>query len=519
MGRRSTTKMTRPAARWWVMLALVPVVLAPALAHAGKKVVVMQFQGAGHAEVRASVVKELAQGHTVVPHTKVVAESKKLGIGVECNETNIMGVASIFGAEGVICGAIKGGKLKVTVYNGGDGKKVKAFRIKIGAAGLSARGLGAVIKRANAALAKTWNWNTVDQGGDKPAEPTPKAASDPAPLPAADEPGEQPSMVPDAITIPGQEPGTATTPAPRKEKVHPDDVVAAVEDTEDPLSRKPRKRSRRTRARVKKKAKRRGRVEGWHALRLGVGPGILFRRNFRFYNASADKAKVSPAALDKMTEGWKPPTVGGLALDAEFYPGAWLGKGWAGRFGLGVSYERYFGISWRADNDPTSHAATHQSVSVDLRARYQILDRPWLPLVYVIFGFNYLQFAMNDDETKENMFPDVEYASLDLGVGGEVGLVPQWLHLAGWFHYYPVLSRGEIAEPTEWGAAYGGGWRAGGALRGKLWGPLGWRFEFDYSSYLVSFKQLEDEKDMRKGNADKARDSYINGVLFVTFVN
>ena len=485
------------------LLVALFVFTAPAVALAGKKVVVLDFEGKGHKSVRATVETELGKTHAVVPHAKVVSESRKLGIGLECNETNIMGMASIFGAEGVICGTIAKGKLAVSVYNGGDGKLVKKFKVPLATAGLAPKAVRTILRSSNAALAKTWNWDTVEK--KKPATPDPKPAPTPDPEP-------------DSLSRALDKPLPDKKPAPKPEPEDPEPVVPAAEDTEDPLRRKyapGRKRGRRFI--VKKKAKPTGRMEGRHALRLSVGPSFLFRRNFRFYNVYAMTAGHTKE-VEPLTTGWETSPVGGIAIDAELYPGAWLTRGFGGNVGLGVSYNRYFGLSWRMSGDPESHSATHQNFGVDLRARYQLLNKPYLPLVFLMFGFQYSEFSMNDT-SKDAMFPDVAFSSLDIGGGGEIGIVPRWLHLSAWFHYLPVLGRGEITKSDEWGAGSGGGWNVGGALRGKLWGPIGWRFEFDYTNYLVKFKLLPEENTTVKGRAEKAKDSYMTGLLFISFIN
>lgn len=484
----------------------------PTLAMAGKKVVVLEFEGTGHKAARATVEAELGKTHTVVPHAKVASESKKLGIGLACNETNIMGMASIFGAEGVICGKIEKGKLAVSVYNGGDGKLVKTFKVK---ATFSAKSIKKMSKAANAALAKTWNWDTVmDDKGAKPAKKDPEPLPDPEP-----EPEPEPDTLGKAIDRPTH-PEPAKDPEPEPE---PEPVVGAVADTEDPLARsKKRHRGRRgRRATIKKKSAPAGRAEGRHAVRLSVGPSFLFRRNFRFYpncQPPCDISGIDKSTSNALQTGWQTSPVGGVAIDAELYPGAWLTKGFGGNVGLGVSYARYFGLSWRMADDPDSHTATHQTLAVDLRARYQILDRPWMPLVFLMFGFQYVEFSMNDGG-KDAMFSDVAYSSLDIGAGGEIGLVPRWLHFSAWFHYFPVLGHGELTKSDEWGAGSGGGWNLGGALRGQLWGPLGWRFEFEYTNYQVKFKNLPEESSMVKGTAYQAKDRYITGLLYISFVN
>ena len=508
--------MNRPVRRAlfpWVMLMVL--CAAPSLAQAGKKVVVLAFEGKDHEAIRTGVEKMLGQDHKVVPHDKLVMESKKLGIGLECNETNIMGAASIFGAEGVVCGKIKKRRLVILVYNGGDGKLIKKFRVKKGKRGLSGGAVTKLRRLGNAALAKTWNWDSVSK--KEPAKPEPAPEKKP-------EGGEL------AKAIERTPPEAArTTPEPEPED-DPGSVVAAMGDDEDPLAKQATHKKTRA-ATVRKKTKSSpSRLEGRHAVRLSVGGALMIKRNYKFYEVDA-----GVYGADKLAKGWQPGPVGGLAIDAEIFPGAWLARpsslveciirsscmGIGANFGIGVSYSRYFGISWRMEGDPEAHSATHQRLAVDARVRYMIIDKPLQLMVFVKFGYQFTEFSMND-ETKPAMFADVAFSSLDVGGGLEISVMPRWLHASSWFHYLPVLSRGEISETSEWGAAGGGGWRTGGALRGKLWGPIGWRFEFEYTSYLASFKWLPEETSQpntKAGKADKARDRYMTSLLFLSFVN
>ncbi len=68
----------------------------------GKKVVVLDFEGKGHKLVRTKLVEKIIQAHEIVDRGKVASEAKKLGLGTECNETNIMGVASVFSCLGCV---------------------------------------------------------------------------------------------------------------------------------------------------------------------------------------------------------------------------------------------------------------------------------------------------------------------------------------------------------------------------------------------------------------------------------
>jgi hypothetical protein len=453
------------------LAAMVWLVAGSSPAHAGKRVAMLGFEGAIAA--RAVVSRMLRAEHQVVPRRTVIEEVRKLRIGTGCDPTTIPGVASVVGAEGVVCGDIDHGRLVLRVLNGGDGAVVATIKMRIGPRGISSAARARAQRTLYAALGKTWSWAAVE---------VQKTA--------------------------------AEAPARRMSSVNRDLTAAVPEshgawendDSENPLAQTRRPSTKRSvsTAAVRSRPTEPRRGVGEHAVRLGLGPAFLLRRNYG----------VSDATAPRDAQGWTTTPVAGFALDAELFPAAWLTRGWAAHIGLGLSYSRYFGLTWRTAGEEEQRAATHQVFDIDLRGRAPIALGERQLVVGAHFGYRYLSFAMNDGQTPA-VVPDVAFGSLDLGLTAEITILPRWLSASACFSYLPVLSRGEIVTNEEYGSGGGGGMIFGGGVSGPISGPVGWRLEAEYTRYTVAF----DWDPAAARHADKARDRYLTGLLYLTYVN
>jgi hypothetical protein len=450
--------------------------LASSVAGAGKRVVILDFEGPGNRTARAAVARVLRGNHVVVPQAQLRSEASKLKMQCHCDPLLVQGLASLVHAEAVVCGALpaRRNRLTLTVYNGGDGQKVKVVATRLGRTGVSGRVLVRLHRQVEQALAKTWNWEGVEVSKDKKSAPS-LSWEESAPPPAMPERNVAAAL--------------------------PDTNAWENDDTENPLNR-PKKTRKGQVAVVKAKPQTPRRAEGAHALRLGAGPAFLFRRNYGVYEA----------ARPMDAQGWKTSPVAGIALSGEVFPAAWFTKGWASNIGLGLAYSRYFGLTWKMNNDPEEHSATHQVLSVDLRGRYRLpIGRRHL-LFSAHFGYRYLGFTMNDTAEVRAVVPDVTFSSLDLGAAIGFSVLPKWLTISARFSYLPVLDRGEIATAEEYGSGTGGGMVFGGSVSGAIAGPVGWQLDFDYARYAIVF---DDPAATRQ--AEMARDRYISSILSVTY--
>jgi hypothetical protein len=465
-------------------LALALVAVASAPAHgAGKRIVLLDFTGPGQAAAKAALVQHLRASHTVVPQARLAAEAKRLGLGLECTESNIIGVATAAAGEAAICGTITGRgakrKLQLAVYNGGDGSPVQTFLIRLSAEGLDDSTMAQLAPKLEAALAKTWNWDAADkkktarlegEGTSGPNEPTPDGDLTPGAPPG----GEA-----------GTEDGDTENPVHLR-KAQPRRAAVVHEET---VTFEPRENPR---------------LDGLHALRVGAGPSFMFQRSYA----------ISGQPTTKDGQDWKTSPAVGFLLAAECFPGAWFSRGFASNIGLGLAYTRLFGITWSMVGQG-QRSVTHQTLAVDARVRYRVLDKPITITPLVRLGYKLVQFAMNDEPSSPSPIPDVSYSSFTIGLGGDFGLLKKWLTVSLFFDLLPLLGRGEIATSQEYGPATGLGLAFGGALHGRVWGPVGWKIDFEYERFSVNFTHSVETRRW----ADKVRDRYINGLLYLTFVN
>lgn len=462
---------------------------APAAA-AGKRVIIMDFSGPSNQSVRAAVLRTVRREHAVVPRAELAAEASKLGIDTACDPSLIPGIAQMMNAEAVLCGSVKGRhrlSLVLRVYNGGDGQVVRTIRTRLGTRGVNTRALRVIRTHIAPALAKTWNWAAAD-GDDTPV--TEPVAAEPPPEPApVGEVAEADSELPQT-----RAPATVATR-----------TAWAEVDDENPLAAQTSRPSHDREAGTVQASAAPARGMGEHALRLQAGSAFMFRRNYGVYGAPTERD----------AQGWQTTPMAGVGVSAEVYPGSWFTDGWASHIGIGASYARYFGLTWRTREDPNERSVTHHVFDVGLRGRYSVdLGFRELHLEGVV-GYRYLAFMMNDDATTEAQVPDVNFNSIDLGLGASMAVLPRWLVASARFHYLPTFARGEIATQSQYGSAGGGGMLLGGSLGGALWGPLGWDLSLEYSRYTINF----DGDPAAARLAQRARDRYLSGALSVTYTN
>jgi len=443
-------------------------VLCGGSAYAGKRVVILDFDGMGAVPARTAVARMLRGEHDVVARALLESEAGKLHVPTHCDPMMIPGLATVLQAEAVICGQIRRRRLTLKVFNGGDGALMAKVRLPLRRGAMTAATMARATRRLDPIIARTWNW-----GGEETRSSAPAKAA--------------PPMLTERTTI-------AAPPEPNAWEGN---------DQENPLASRHRRSRVRASATVSARPEAvRGRAS--HAVRLSAGPAFLLRRNYSVYEA----------AVPRDAQGWKTTPVAGLALDGELFPAAWFTQGWASNIGLGLSYSRYFGLSWRNDGDPEDHTATHQVLTADVRGRYRHEFGPRALVVSGHFGYRRLTFAMNDGATPA-VIPDVALSSLDMGLEAQMDLLPRWIALSARFSYLPTLGRGEIVQNGEYGAGSGTGLLFGGAASGQIMGPVGWNLSMDYTRYTVVF----DGDPTASRHAAKARDRYLTSVLMLTYTN
>ena len=318
------------------------------------------------------------------------------------------------------------------------------------------------------------------------------------------------------------------------EEPEPDKAVASKEtsswmsDGEDPIATEKRKEEAQKKAAEEKKAKEeatpdRCPIGDCYGVRVMVGATSLFMR----------RLEVDVGDVGRAVDG-EPMTstpVAGVGVGFELYPGAFFTKGWFSNIGVALRYSRSFGLSWKTDkmkDDDEATTITHQVIEADfLRLRLQPVRDERVPTINFRFGLHHQEFLFNDsDDLFASPVPDLTATSLVVGLGLDVPIVTAKLFFG--FDYLPVLSWGEIMEPTTYrtktststdplGALRGYGVGSGYALqaragvRGPLAWKIGWHLEASYNYYNISF----DKADARK--AEGSEDHFLSGVFYLTF--
>jgi len=318
------------------------------------------------------------------------------------------------------------------------------------------------------------------------------------------------------------------------EEPEPDKTVASKEtaswmsDAEDPLAAERRREAEKRKVeeakrKAKAQAKPRCPIGDCHGVRVMVGASALFMR--RFEVNVGDKGR----AVDGEPMNSTP--VAGLGLGFEVYPAAFITKGWLSNFGMGLRFARSFGLSWKTDKateEVEATSITHQVIAADfIRFRFQPVRAERVPTILVRFGLHHQQFLFNDsDDLSASPVPDLTALSLVVGLGLDIPVMKAKMFIG--FDYLPVLSWGELTEPTpsrsvlspeQLGILHGYGDGSGYAMqaragfRGPLAWKIGWHFEAIYNYYNVSYDQIGARK------AEDSQDHFLSGVLYVTFAH
>jgi hypothetical protein len=416
---------------YWVQLALLGLCWSHLAEAAKKRVVVLPFSGVKGAAARGGLVGALGRSVTMVSAGDFNNTADELGVE-RTEPSGMVEICAKLKCDAVIKGSVskKGRRftLAVTVYDGGTGESIgrRAATIRgvtrIGPAG-SAIGsrLGGIIAKGKF---------RKGQGRVKPPEPKPE----PAPEPAA--------RRDDVSDIPVYKP-----PAPEKKvrhasrrraKVEEDDSDDEGGDEEDQPSRKHRHAS----------------TKGLLDISLALG-------------LSARKALVagSDPANDSLYEGGMYPE---FTLRADVYPIAPFTDNFARNIGLGVSYTRHLTISTKQTNsaDPPVDTSS-QELLIDLRARWNLLDKPTSPELSFFIGYGMRDFALSPNLIMSSF----NYRFVRIGAEGIIPLGTPLFSLLLGADARPLMSTGTQAEES-YGPRQGGlGYSFRGGACGKL--PLG----------------------------------------------
>jgi hypothetical protein len=278
----------------------------------------------------------------------------------------------------------------------------------------------------------------------------------------------------------------------------PDDVASAGDDDDDDDDDD--SDSRVSKSMSARKAS--GRANG----HVHVGASVI-RRSFGF-GGDIGNYKGVPA--------------GGAHVDAVVFPLAFGGKaeGWKDKVGVGLDFDRSFGLKSSFTGDETTQLPTTQSrIAVDARYRIELGDKKTRPTtIQAAVGIERLSFNIdraNAPAGVQIMVPDTAYTSLRPGAEAWIPVNPKIAVIAA-AHLKVILGAGQIVTAEQYGTGAGLGYDFTGGVEYLFTRTIGLRAGLQYDRVNLSFNGDGDLSTM--GDFTKSSDSYIGGFATVGFV-
>ncbi|MCB9557542.1 MAG: hypothetical protein H6707_15650 [Deltaproteobacteria bacterium] len=194
------------------------------------------------------------------------------------------------------------------------------------------------------------------------------------------------------------------------------------------------------------------------------------------------------------------------------HPAAFFSDGFLADFFLRMRFRSTVGLSSRLNaaggtSEPLD--TTMWQLLIDLGYDWQIVDKPWSPVVEGGLGFSLLKFGINWPATNPAQLPSANYTAMLIGIGIRYPIVQ---HLAGtsvensvWrdlgvrfrFDYLPVLSNGGVSDDIWYGSASVGAialelglmWQYKGIVAGLGYGYTRYFYSFDAFNTRVANNQ------------------------------
>lgn len=351
------------------------------------RIVVAPFRGARAASARRLLISNLAEsGYTVVPDSEVASTARRLGISSRPSRGDYLSIAAELHASVVIEGRVSRARrswnLRVEVLNGADGASLgsaswggRAARAVDGVGRNGAERLGAFIGRGQPVV------TTAASSGEP--QWYQEGYHDDAETPLDDE-------------RPGQEGAEAPS--------------------------------------------RQGRYDVGRIMASG---GTMWRSFSTIVDAyGGHHGATDPLSIVHQERSYTSPGIGHfeLGIEGEFYPGAlddqpfpYLGIVAAFRHSLGI-------VSIAEAEDPALGDVTlgtdQMDVRAGLRGRYRFGSNPGDFMLFADLGFALSTFTFDLEALSQvrlaSVIPPMEYYSIEVGLGFDVGLVPDALSLSAY---------------------------------------------------------------------------------------
>ncbi len=484
---KSTGSASNRQAHLALRIAIILAILsAPIAALAGKRIVVLDFEGPRARSFHRAVERIVEKKHNVISHRKYMRVAKRLKAGRPTAE-NVQRVTAELSADGVVVGVVERRRgryvLTLKLRAGADGAFGEDIVVRSRRPKLRGRDLREVRRKLLAAIEALPSSGVIEL--DEPVvleEPVGEDAGDGqevAPEPAPSRPAE-----------------VAARPAEAEANAIADDneIADANETVPQPSSREP-----------------------IDAIDLTLGMSFVARQ--LDFNVAANLGPASP-------QGYDGAPVAGAYIEGSFYPLALISDGFLANIGVTGVYDRVIEIkstlNYNADGRSMTAnlGTTQQHWGVGAVLRYALGSGPKSPTVRAHVRYNRLSFQIAKDEAPAGVMvdiPNVDYTYIDPGVGLRYPLTNA-VALGLDARFMVITDTGEMQSTEQYGAAtvFGGEGEvmleyrflsAVSARLGGLYRTIG--FDFDGNGALTR----ERDGDPQTEDVGGARDVYVGGYL------
>lgn len=449
----------------------------------GRRVAVLEFEGAKADEWQKAVTGLIGRRHDVVPARTFQKTARRLRAR-DLSERNVARVSSALDIDGVIEGYVEreDGRyvLRLRLREGATGKTVRKFTLRMSSPRFKSKTKRQLTEKLDAAIVDLPPLDEVPPGVDEDD------------WDVDDE---------DEDDFEEEAPSDREEVRSRRDDEDPTEVRAerAERDASDDRDDVPRKGGREFRSR---------------AMLVSVGASAV-GRNLSFTSAEY-LADASPA-------GYKGPLVPSLLVSAELYPLAFDAsrKGGAAGVGVGFVYEKAapFETQLSGAMDITM-PTTYQRWGVSARYRHLFGSKPTSPSMVISAGYNKMEFTFDQSQVPMNIIvdiPNVAYTYYDPGLAFRLPVgVSAALTAEGKFLL--VTTAGEITNADQYGTAKITGFDVDVGLEYRVGANLMVRLAGRYAAMGYAFDGSGEETNNRDGAPDTqdvggALDKYVGGYL------
>jgi hypothetical protein len=489
--------------------------VAPPLAAAQKRIVVLEVEGARNGALRGSLVEIVGEENRVIDGAKYTRLAKRMKAG-KLTPENVALVAAKLEADGVIESMIVADRdrymLRIRVREGATGRTIKKLAIKLKKPALS-RGMQAQLSERlldsidglrfnDAELDFEPESGAPDDEDDEVDEEKP-ANETPAGMASKKSRGDR--MADRRVASLDDEDGDIVDEDEEDEGDDDDDD----DDLDDDEAPRPSRAGGVKRGATKPMAAAVHRRRGAMSLTAGV---TVMTRELTF---------TTRPDMINAPQGYTGPPAPAARVAGELYPLAIDSSrtGLAANIGIGFELDHVIGLQTQVDsggmavNLPTNE----MRYSAGLRMRHAFGSKPTHPSIKLSANYSRLEFAVQKQEGVAIDLPNTSYTYFDPGLELRVPFTARVAMIAG-ARAMLMRSAGEVQQDDQYGTAKITGYDAGGGFE-VAWSPrLVFQLAARYMAIGYEFQGDGEMSNNRDGDpmsidVGGALDRYISGSL------